>query len=142
MADLIGFVVSQFSDGEEDPAATGDGGREINAQEVLATIGLSVRFPGCRGNGAQEYWEMLCRGKDMIQEVPLERWDVDAYFDEDHAAPGKMYSRNGGFIIGLEEFDSKMFGIVEGEARAMDPHQRILLELVYLECWSVKRSID
>ena len=65
-----------------------------------------------------------------------------AYFDEDHAAPGKMYSRNSGFIIGLEEFDSKMFGIVEGEARAMDPHQRILLELVYLECWSVKRSID
>ena len=43
----------------------------------------------------------------------------------------KMYSRNGGLIIGMEEFDSKMFGIVEGEARAMDPHQRILLELVY-----------
>ena len=44
MADLIGFVVSQFSDGEEDPAAIGDGGREMNAQEVLATIGFSIRF--------------------------------------------------------------------------------------------------
>ena len=38
--------------------------------------------------------EMLWRGTDMIQEVPLEQWDDAlilmnfAYFDEDHAAPG------------------------------------------------------
>ncbi len=41
---------------------------------------------------------MLCEGRSGIQEVPAERWGVEAYFDEDAAHPGTMSTRWGGFI--------------------------------------------
>ena len=129
VADLTGFVVSQFSEDDEEEGAGGI--RTVSAQEHCSMLGVAARFPGCKGNGADEYWAMLCQGKDMITEVPIERWDVDLYYDEDHSAPGKMYSRNGGFISGLGGFDAKMFGIADGEAQSMDPHQRLLLEVCY-----------
>jgi 3-oxoacyl-(acyl-carrier-protein) synthase len=137
VADLTDFIVAQFSEGDDDNDLGALGGsRELNANEPLAMIGMSARFPGCQGNGVDEYWAMLTMGQDMITPVPIERWDIDLYYDADPSAPGKMYAQYGGFILGLEGFDSKMFGIIEPEAQAMDPHQRILLEAAYESFWN------
>jgi len=64
--------------------------------EPIAIVGLSCRFPGADCPSA--FWRLLCDGVDAIREVPPARWDVDAYYDADPDAPGKMASRWGGFV--------------------------------------------
>jgi acyl transferase domain-containing protein len=82
-------------------------------------------------NDIEAFWKFLCTGQDPICEVPLERWDIDEFYDEDRSAPGKIYVRNGSFIPGVEDFDASFFGIADTEARSLDAHHRLLLEVAY-----------
>ena len=49
---------------------------------------MACRFPG-GANDPPSYWRLLCGGVDAIGEIPPDRWDVDAFYDPDPAAPGK-----------------------------------------------------
>ena len=103
---------------------------EGRLREPLAVIGMSCRFPGGADDPAR-CWELLRAGRDAIVEVPADRWDVDAYYDPDPAAPGKMSTRWGGFLERIEAFDPELFGISPREAQTMDPQQRLLLEVAW-----------
>ena len=46
----------------------------------------------------EAFWRLLRDGVDAITEIPAERWDVDAYYDADPDAAGRMYTRRGGFL--------------------------------------------
>ena len=52
--------------------------------------------------------------RDAITEVPADRWEVDAWYDPNPDAPGKMATRWGGFVDGLT--DTRLFG-----QRAVEP---------------------
>ncbi|WP_233624133.1 type I polyketide synthase, partial [Burkholderia vietnamiensis] len=110
------------------PAAPSAAAREAGTPEPIAIVGMSCRFPGA-AHDLDAYWQLLNDGVDAISEVPRERWDVDAYYDRDPEAPGRMYCRFGGFLDGVDQFDPAFFRITPREAAAMDPQQRLLLEV-------------
>src|SRR4051812_23516153 len=98
-----------------------------SSDHAIAIIGMSCRLPGAADHEA--YWSLLCRGDSAIHEAPRDRWDVDALFDADLAAAGKMNVRRGGFLDRVDAFDPEFFGISPREAAAVDPQQRLVLEL-------------
>jgi acyl transferase domain-containing protein/acyl carrier protein len=99
-----------------------------SVDEPIAIVGLGCRFPG-GANDPDAFWELLRSGTDAVTEVPRDRWDIDAYYDQDPDAPGKMTTRYGGFLDAVDGFDAAFFDISPGEADAMDPQQRLLLEV-------------
>jgi acyl transferase domain-containing protein/SAM-dependent methyltransferase/acyl carrier protein len=96
--------------------------------EPIAIVGLGLRLPG-GAKDADTYWQLLQNGVDAIVPIPPNRWDIDAFYDPDPDAPGKMYTRAGGFLDAIDQFDPHFFGISPREADAMDPQQRLLLQV-------------
>ncbi|NEQ40107.1 MAG: type I polyketide synthase, partial [Okeania sp. SIO3I5] len=96
--------------------------------EPIAIIGMSCRFPGDASN-PEKFWQLLERGLSARTEVPRERWDIEAYYNPDPSASGKMLTRYGYFINDVEQFDLGFFGISPREAVAIDPQHRLLLEV-------------
>jgi acyl transferase domain-containing protein len=103
------------------------------SREPIAVIGMACRFPGgCDTPDA--YWRLLRDGGDGVVEVPGDRWDIDAFYDPDPKAVGKIYARRGGFLTEpVDRFDAAFFGMSPHEAWALDPAQRLLLEVAW-EC--------
>ncbi|PSR19697.1 beta-ketoacyl synthase [filamentous cyanobacterium CCP3] len=97
-------------------------------REPIAVIGIGCRFPG-GADSPESFWQLLEQGVDAIGPVPPQRWDADAYYDADPDAPGKIYTREGGFLPQIDDFDAPFFGISAREASSLDPQQRLLLEI-------------
>ncbi len=95
-------------------------------RDDVAIIGLSCRFPGAEN--AQQFWRNLRDGVDSIGELPTDRWDVDKYYSRT-PGPGKMYTREGGFLPSIADFDADFFGISPQEACWIDPQHRLLMEV-------------
>jgi acyl transferase domain-containing protein/acyl carrier protein len=105
------------------------GNNNTNPPLDIAIIGVSGRYPQARN--LDEFWKNLRNGKDCITEIPKERWDHSRYFDEDKNKLGKTYSKWGGFLEGVDQFDPLFFNISPREAEIMDPQERLFLECVY-----------
>ncbi|MBL8974244.1 MAG: acyltransferase domain-containing protein, partial [Myxococcales bacterium] len=115
---------------EARPGEPGRGDAPATRAEPVAVIGIGCRFPG-GADTPDRFWELLRRGVDAVTLVPKDRWDGEAYFDADLAAPGKMNTRRGGFLDRVDAFDPLFFGISPREAVDMDPQQRLALELAW-----------
>src|SRR6266850_1027174 len=98
--------------------------------DAIAIIGLSGRYPEAVNIDA--YWENLRQGKDCIIEVPKERWDWQSYFSEDRNKSGRHYSKWGGFLGGVDEFDPLFFNIAPKEAKYIDPQERLFLQHAWM----------
>ncbi|MDC0708727.1 type I polyketide synthase [Stigmatella sp. ncwal1] len=98
-------------------------------ERAIAILGMGCRFPG-GADDPEAFWQLIHDGRDATIEVPSDRWDRDRYYAPERQ-PGKMYTRRGGFVPRLFDFDARFFGISGSEARNMEPPQRMLLEV----CW-------
>ena len=98
--------------------------------EPIAIIGMSFKFPG-GAEDSEKFWTVLRGGVDAIREVPRDRWDIDRYYDSNPEAEGKLYTRHGGFLDAVDQFDAAFFGIAPREAVSMDPQHRLLLEVAW-----------
>ncbi|MFX0576900.1 type I polyketide synthase, partial [Nocardia nepalensis] len=91
----------------------------------IAIVGISCRFPGAAD--PIEFWNLLASGSDAITEIPADR----ATLHELRNAVGEPGVGLGGFLPWVDLFDPEFFGISPGEAAAIDPQQRIMLELAW-----------
>lgn len=98
--------------------------------EPIAIIGLSGRYP--EAVNLKSFWENLSQGKDCITEIPASRWKWQDYFTEDRNLDGHHFSKLGGFIAGVDEFDAKFFNISPREAEVLDPQERIFLQHAWM----------
>ena len=102
----------------------------IAVAEPVAVVGIGCRFPGDVA-GPDSFWDLLVEGRNAISRIPADRWDADAFYHPDPLTPGRMTTKWGGFVPDIAGFDAEFFGITPREAAAMDPQQRMLLEVAW-----------
>jgi acyl transferase domain-containing protein len=100
---------------------------ERRENEPIAIVGLGIRFPG-GAHHESSLWQILAHGVNTATEIPRDRWDLEAYYDSDPDKPGKMNTRHGAFLSGVDQFDAEFFGVSPREAISMDPQHRLLME--------------
>ncbi|MEU5786046.1 type I polyketide synthase, partial [Micromonospora lupini] len=116
--------------GEPDRAAE-TGRSAVAADEPIALVAIGCRYPGGI-RSPEDLWRLLTERRDAVSGFPVNRgWDLDGLYDPDPERAGTSYTRHGTFLHDADEFDADFFGISPREADAMDPQQRILLEIAW-----------
>ena len=106
-----------------------------NAQSpkpAIAIVGLSCRFPGDAASPS-EFWDLLKNGRHGFSQT-TDRYSADAFHhpvgngDRQNTIPVK-----GGYFLKQDPyvFDAAFFNITAAEAMALDPRQRIAMEVAY-----------
>ncbi|HZG04133.1 MAG TPA: beta-ketoacyl synthase N-terminal-like domain-containing protein, partial [Streptomyces sp.] len=95
----------------------------------IAVVGLACRLPGADGPDA--FWELLRDGRDAVGPVPEGRWPAGSPSPQSLVDAGLLGTARAGYLTDVDGFDPAFFGIPPREAAAVDPHQRLALELAW-----------
>ncbi|QCO06161.1 hypothetical protein D3867_29965 (plasmid) [Azospirillum argentinense] len=123
------------ADAAPPPAAVASGvvpvetARPPAAVDGIAIVGLAGRYPGSPDVGA--FWENLKQGRDLVREVPADRWDARRYGEAESDKGAAARGRWGSFLDGVDRFDPLFFNIAPREAAVMDPQERLFLETAW-----------
>lgn len=102
---------------------------EVSSQEDIAIIGMSGVMP--QSEDLDEFWNNLVCEKDMVTEIPKDRWDYKKFYGDPLKERNKTNVKWAGFMKEVDKFDPAFFGISPLEAELMDPQQRIFMETVW-----------
>ncbi|WP_404193466.1 type I polyketide synthase [Streptomyces tauricus] len=91
----------------------------------IAVIGMSCRFPGV--HDLDGFWHLLLDGRSTVGTFPERR----AVASDPASHPDTATVTSGSFFDSVEMFDARFFGTGPAEATAMDPVQRLGLELAW-----------
>lgn len=114
-------------------ALENNGVQRSHVQVPVAVVGMACRLPG-HSTSPTLLWDFLQRGGIAKNEPPSTRFSLSGHYDG-HRRPRTMKSPGGMFMedVDPEVFDAQFFNISRVDCIAMDPQQRILLEVAY-EC--------
>ncbi|KAF3001768.1 t1pks [Curvularia kusanoi] len=101
-------------------------------QAPVAIVGLSCRFPGA-ADSPIGFWDLLKNGKSGYSES-TDRYNAQAFHHPQTAGPRQnVIPVEGGYFLKQDPyaFDAAFFNITAKEALALDPRQRIALEVAY-----------
>lgn len=97
------------------------------SRKDIAIIGIHGRIS--KANNIEEYWNILCGGKDCIRKIPEYRSiDVDAFLNNQGIEKKNTEYTMFAYMDDIDKFDYKFFSIAPNEASLMDPAQRLFLE--------------
>jgi acyl transferase domain-containing protein/acyl carrier protein len=97
--------------------------------EDIAIIGIAGRYPMAATLDA--FWENLAAGRSCISEIPATRWDNARIYAPERGRRDKVYTRWGGFLDDVDQFDPLFFNISPREAEILDPQERLFLETAW-----------
>lgn len=88
----------------------------------IAIIGMAGRFP--EAGSIADFRRNLTEGRDSVRALSFERRSTTTLSLDKGYMPI-------GYLEDIDKFDHKFFNISRAEAEYMDPHQRVLMEVVY-----------
>ncbi|WP_267038083.1 type I polyketide synthase [Streptomyces sp. NBC_00091] len=92
--------------------------------EPVAVVGVSAIMPGAVD--VQAFWRAVVEGRDLMGDVPPDRWLIEDHFHPDPAAPDKTYARRGAFLPEIE-IDPMALGIPPVALAGTDTAQLLAL---------------
>ncbi|KAG5945724.1 Type I Iterative PKS [Claviceps sorghi] len=121
--------------------------------EDIAVIGLGLRFPG-NATSPEKLWEVLEQGESQWSKIPKERINIDGYFHPSGDRQGTVSDGSHYYLMlphdadecfalqvpfrgahllkeDVSAFDAPFFSVTSEDAHAIDPQQRMLLEVSY-----------
>ncbi|KAL2198349.1 BcPKS5, polyketide synthase [Corynascus similis CBS 632.67] len=111
-------------------------------QEPIAVIGMSCRFPG-GSDSPSKLWELLKSPRDIAKPVPDDRFSSEGFFHPNGSHHGATDCREAYFLDeDVTRFDNAFFNVQPGEAEALDPQQRFLMETIYDSLCSAGQTIE
>ena len=127
-------VVNSFlSESRTSVLEQSDDQRRIMARENekdIAIIGMSCRVAGA--NSPSELWHLLASSKDVQSKIT--RFNSDGFYHPDGGPLKGLTNVDKAYMLDddrIDKFDNAFFYITPMEAVAMDPQQRMLLEIAY-----------
>jgi len=97
----------------------------------IAIVGMACRLPGA--DNLDQYWRLLCEGRDAIGPLPADRLDRKLYYTPQKPTRGQTYSAIGG-LIPERPIDSGICPLSDDVRRAYDPCHQILCEVAAAAC--------
>jgi hybrid polyketide synthase / nonribosomal peptide synthetase ACE1 len=99
--------------------------------EPIAIVGSGCRFPG-QASSSSKLWDLLHHPRDVLTEIPPERFNVNGVYNTDGMYHGSTHVRDS-YLLSEDHrlFDARFFKIKPVEAQCIDPQQRLLMETVY-----------
>ncbi|KAI0595228.1 ketoacyl-synt-domain-containing protein [Biscogniauxia sp. FL1348] len=101
----------------------------MSAWDPIAVVGIGCRFPGT-ATSPSKLWQMLQKGESAWSEIPPDRFNINSFYHPNTERQGSIPLRGAHFLHeNVGAFDNSFFGMSSEEAKAVDPQQRMLLEV-------------
>lgn len=115
---------------------------DTSEQEPIAVIGMACRFPG-GSNTPSKLWDLLRAPRDIAKPVPKDRFDSTGFFHPIGSHHGSTDCQEAYFLDeDVTQFDNAFFNVQPGEAEALDPQQRFVMETIYESLYVIETSCD
>ena len=92
-------------------------------QAPLQMSGTNTQGPRQNSLDRETLWRSIYTGTNLLLPIAEQRANL--------GYTSQVYCRHGHFMVNIELFDNEHFCMSAAEARAVDPHQRLLLQSTY-----------